>query len=59
MWSIKRPVYNLVYEETPLAPEVKNYDFAEETNKFKDIPKTYASLSSSGRRAFQILRTVA
>jgi hypothetical protein len=49
----------LVFEETPLAPEVKNFDFAEETNKFKDIPKTYASLSSSGRRAFQILRAVA
>ena len=54
-----RPVYNLVYEETPLAPEVKNFDFAEETNKFKDIQKTYASLSCGGRRAFQILRTVA
>ena len=59
MWSIKRPVYNLVYEETPLAPEVKNFDFAEETNKFKDIQKTYASFSCGGRRAFQILRTVA
>ena len=59
MWSIKRPVYNLVYEETPLALEVKNFDFAEENNKFKDIQKTYASFSCGGRRAFQILRTVA
>ena len=60
MWSVKRPVYNLVYDETPFAPEVKNLILLKKRTSLKIYRKhMQACHAAAGGKEKTILRTVA